>query len=131
MFLEDTELVPKKARTLDQLSAMKDKAVRFVRDVVGDPERAEEFEAMSPEEYAERKHIEIKNPPFKARFRSKGARNMPSKKPTTADLQDRIDDLETENEILSEKLDSILDIATEDDSDDDDDSDEDGDDAQD
>lgn len=49
-------------------------------------------------------------------------------KPTTADLKDRIDELETENEALNDKLDSIRDIAAEDDSDEDD---EDGDDAQD
>jgi hypothetical protein len=30
---------------------MQEKAVRFLQDVVGDPDRAEEFEAMSPEEY--------------------------------------------------------------------------------
>ena len=41
---------------------MQEKAVRFLRDVIGDPDRAEEFEAMSPEEYAEHKRIEIWNP---------------------------------------------------------------------
>jgi len=30
--------------------------------VGGDPDRAEEFEGMSPEEYAEHKYIEIRNP---------------------------------------------------------------------
>lgn len=32
-----------KFQTLDQIEQMKDKAVRFVRDVVGDPERADEL----------------------------------------------------------------------------------------
>jgi hypothetical protein len=42
---------------------MQEEAVRFLRDMVGDPDRAEEFEAMSPEAYAEHKRIEIENPP--------------------------------------------------------------------
>ena len=106
---------------------MKGKAARFVRDVQGQLDRAEEFEAMSPEDYAAHKHIQIKNPPSEARFRRRGARNMPRRNRTTADLQDRIDELETENEALNDKLDSIRDIAAEDDSDED----EDGDDKQD
>ena len=52
-------------------------------------------------------------------------RNTPRRKPSTADLQDRIDELETENEALNDKLDSIRDLAAEDDSEEDDDSDED------
>jgi hypothetical protein len=124
-----------KTKTLDELAAMKDKAVRFLQDVVGDPERADEFEAMSPEEYAEHKNIQIKNPSSKAKSYYTGVRRMAAKKnPSKADLEDRIDELETENEALNDKLDSILDIASEDSSDDDsddDDSDDDGDDDQD
>jgi len=41
---------------------MQAKAVRFLENVVGDPDRAAEFEAMSPEEYAEHKGIKISNP---------------------------------------------------------------------
>src|SRR5262245_8751720 len=33
----------------------------LLRDV-GDPDRADDFDAMSPEEYAEHKHVEMKNP---------------------------------------------------------------------
>ncbi len=39
--------------------------------------------------------------------------------PSITDLQDRIDELEIENEALSDKLDGIRDLAGEDDSDDD------------
>jgi hypothetical protein len=41
--------VPRKTRALDQIRAMQDKAVRFLRDVTGDPEQAEESAAISPE----------------------------------------------------------------------------------
>ncbi|MEO5923704.1 MAG: hypothetical protein ABIR70_07765, partial [Bryobacteraceae bacterium] len=60
-----------KTKTLDQVIAMRDKAVRFLRDVVGEPERADEFGAMTPEEYAEHKRLRIQNPPH-----GKGANYM-------------------------------------------------------
>ena len=47
--------------TADQVQAKKDKAVQFLRDVVGDDDRADEFEDMSLDEYAEDKGIEIVN----------------------------------------------------------------------
>src|SRR5580704_14090540 len=49
-------------KTLEQVEAMKAKASRFLEDVLGDDERAEEVESESPEEYAERKRITISNP---------------------------------------------------------------------
>lgn len=102
--------MPKKTRTLDQIRTLQEKAVRFLRDVVGDPEKADEFEALSPEEYAEHKRIEIKNP-----F-SVGAQHH-SRRITMATtrqkLEERIEELEAENENLQDKLDSILDIAQE------------------
>ncbi len=50
------------SKTFDQVEATKRKAVRFVRDVLGDPERADEIEDESVESYAERKNIHIENP---------------------------------------------------------------------
>ncbi len=72
-------LVARKTKTIDQIRAMQDKAVRFLRDVVGDPDKAEEFEAMSLEEYAEHKRVTIENP-FSSRLqtpqrRSRGRRS--------------------------------------------------------
>lgn len=49
-----------------------------------------------------------------------GRRGNPSQQPSRADLQNRIDELEAENETLNDKLDSIQDIASDDDDDDDD-----------
>ena len=100
---------------------MQEKAVRFLRDVIGDPDRAEEFEAMSPEEYAEHKRIEIWNP---ARTRSTQRRMQMARRPTYAELQDRVTELEEENQALNDKLDSISDIVGEEDEDEEDEDDE-------
>lgn len=51
-----------KDKTFDQAAAMQDKAVRFLRDVVGDDEKADEIEALSVEEYASRKGLALINP---------------------------------------------------------------------
>ena len=48
-----------KALTRHQLQARKEKAVRFIRDVLDDPDRADEIEDESLEEYAERRKIQI------------------------------------------------------------------------
>jgi uncharacterized protein YbjT (DUF2867 family) len=104
--------MPKKTRTLDQVMSMKEKAARFVRDVVGDPERAEEFEAMSPEEYAAGKHITIMQNPATGRTTILIEGETLMARPTRADLEDRIADLEDQNQALNDKLDSILDIAS-------------------
>jgi len=51
-----------KQKTLDQVERMQAKAVRFLRDVVGDEDKASEIEGLSPQEYAERKRVTISNP---------------------------------------------------------------------
>ena len=51
-----------KPLTREQVQARKDKAVRFVRDVLDDPERADEIEDESLEDYAERRKFQIVNP---------------------------------------------------------------------
>lgn len=50
------------ALTRKQLRSRKDKAVRFVQDVLDDPDRAEEIEDESLHRYAERCKIELQNP---------------------------------------------------------------------
>ncbi len=54
--------MPIKERTRKQVEAMQAKAVRFLRDVVGDDAKADDFEDMSVEDYARHKHITLKNP---------------------------------------------------------------------
>jgi hypothetical protein len=90
-----------KALTRQQLQSRKEKAVRFVRDVLGDPDRAQEIEDESLEDYAERRRIKLTNP--------KGVRRMTT--PTRKELLERIDELETENEELQSQLDEIADIV--------------------
>jgi len=45
--------------TRPQLEGRKEKAVRFTRDVLGDPNRADEIEAESLEDYAERRNVKL------------------------------------------------------------------------
>jgi len=124
----------KKSRTLDQVEKMQAKAVRFLRDVQGDEDKAEEFEAMSPEEYAERKHVSlIENPCFDGEQIQRRITTMPNQ-PTLAELKAKLADLEDENaslqeenDALNDKIDSILDIAVDEDEDDDEDDSEDDD----
>jgi len=106
-----------KSKTLDQVEAMRQKAVRFLENVVGDSDRAAEVDNMSPQEYAEQKKIKIVNPRRWPSTIPKG-NNATMPKPTYTDLLDRVAELETENEELTDKLDSILEIAGAEDSDD-------------
>jgi hypothetical protein len=99
-----------KALTRKQLESRKAQAVRFTRDVLGDPDRADEIEDESLEGYAERRHIQIVNP--------KGARKMPVQ--TRRELIERIKELEDENESLQDRLQEISDLASEEDGEEDD-----------
>lgn len=72
--------------TREQLRGRKEKAVRFVRDVLGDPERAAEIAAEPLEAYAARRRIELLNPP-----RERRAENMPE---TKAGLQTQLEEAE-------------------------------------
>jgi hypothetical protein len=96
-----------KQLTRDQVESRKEKAVRFVRDVVGDPGRADEIEDESLEDYAERRKFQITNPNLKRRTK------MPSNSRTKADLED-------ENQELRDQLDAINDILNAGDDDDED-----------
>lgn len=66
-----------------------------------DPERADEIEDESLEDYAERRRIKIQNP--------KGVKRMAIR--SRKDLLERIEELETENEDLQSRLDDIKDLV--------------------
>src|SRR5437870_12545514 len=105
-----------KQLTRDQLQSRKEKAVRIVRDVLADPNRAEAIADESLEDYAERRKIQITNP-------SKRKKAIMA---TKRELEGRIDELEQENQELQDQLDTIADIvAPEEESDEDDDRDDD------
>ena len=107
-----------KRKTFDQIQAMQAKAVRFLRDVVGDPDKADEFEALSPEEYAEHKGVEIvEGNPTAATITITRRPIMATKR----DLEERIAELEDENEELNDRLDQISDLTSSEEDEEDDD----------
>jgi predicted RNase H-like nuclease (RuvC/YqgF family) len=105
--------------TRDQLQGRKDKAVRFVHDVQGDPERAEEIAAESLEDYAARRKIQISNPEWRATMAKKTIEDYRAE---NADLKDQISELAEENENLQDQLDTIGDIVAGEEEEDEDDS---------
>ena len=109
-----------KVLTREQLESRKAKAIRFVRDVLDDPERADEIEDEGLEDYAARRKIQLINP--------RRSTAMSNADPRTKDeLLDEIDQLQQENQDLQDQLDAIADIVSpqeeEDEDQDDDDSD--------
>jgi hypothetical protein len=95
--------VARKTKTLDQVERMQAKAIRFLRDVVGDPDKADEIEDLSPEEYAERKGAEIVEENPRHSYGLGRRREVMTK----SQLEERIAELEEENEDLQSRLDSI------------------------
>jgi hypothetical protein len=77
----------KKDQTFKQVEATKAKAARFVRDALGDDDRADDIEDESPEDYADRKGITITNPGRRTIMANGNGNNGMTK----ADLQDCID----------------------------------------
>jgi hypothetical protein len=90
-----------KTLTRKQLESRKAKAVRFTRDVRDDPDRADEIENESLEEYAQERRIKLLNP----------NRGKPMATPTRRELLDRISELEEQNDDLQGKLDDIADLV--------------------
>jgi hypothetical protein len=96
--------------TRDQVQARKEKAVRFTRDVLGDPARATEIDEESLEDYAERRKIQIINP-------AKRRTEVMARGKTKADLEQEISNLQEENQELQDQLDAVADIVAPDDDD--------------
>lgn len=87
----------------EEVERRKAQAVRFTRDVLDDPDRAEEIEDEALEDYAARRHIKIVNP--------KGAKLMAVR--TRRELLDTIRELEEQNDELQGQLDEIKEIVGE------------------
>ena len=105
--------------TRAQLESRKAQAVRFTRDVLGDPARADEIEAESLEDYAERRKVKLIN--------SNRKRHAIMARPKTkAELEAEIADLQDENQDLQDQLDAVADIVAPCDEDSDDDDSDDG-----
>lgn len=117
--------------TREQAERKKQQAVE-VLERVGEPDRADDFDAMSVDEYADRRGFRLTNPKRQRRRKTRMANGT-----TKTDLQDQIDNAiealsdaytpESSREDLAAAVGSALDILngeTDDDSDDDDDIDE-------
>ena len=102
-----------KQLTHDQLQSRKEKAVRFVRDVLGDLDKAEEIAEENLEDYAQRRKIQLLNP-----FMRRNAIMATTK--SKAELEAEIADLKDENEELQDQLDAIADIVAPEDEEDED-----------
>ena len=74
--------------TLEQVQSRKDRAVRFVRDVLAEPDRASEIEDEDLESYAARRKLHVQNPKRKER-------NMASLRQQVDDLQEVLDQVES------------------------------------
>jgi hypothetical protein len=92
-----------KSLTREQLQSRKDKAVRFVRDVVGDPERTAEIDDEDLEDYAERRRISLTNLRRTADMAQDGRNGGNGR--TKQELLDEIDELQEENQDLQDQLD--------------------------
>jgi hypothetical protein len=88
--------------TYDQVAARKDKAERFVRDVLQDSDHADAIASEDVQSYADRKHLKITNPRRES--------TMANGSQTKQDLLDEISDLQDENDALQAQLDAIQDV---------------------
>ena len=107
-------------KTIDELARMRDQAVSFLRRVVGDEDKAAEFEAMSPAEHAAHKGIEVQENPRRHAAISMTRRKMAMASTTKSreelmaeirDLKAEVRELEEQNEELSDRLDQIQSLA--------------------
>jgi hypothetical protein len=99
-----------KTLTRERLQARKDQAVRFTRDVVGDPDRAAEIQDESLEDYAQRRGIQLSNP-WSRRTAMATRKTIADYRAELKDLRDQVSDLEEENESLQGQLDRVAEIV--------------------
>lgn len=109
--------------TRDQLETRKEKAVRFVENVLDDPSRADEIADESLESYAQRRQIQIVenpngdlmprvrliNPPHVSNPRRQIT--QPNPQSGRSELLARIRELQQENNQLQDTLDKVADLA--------------------
>ena len=93
-----------KVMTSGRAEIAKERAARFVRDVLGDEERAAAIEEESLQGWAERRNIRVENPfPGKRKGRFKPM-------PTKSELERRVEELEEELSVYEEREDQLLDV---------------------
>ena len=105
----------KKVLTRDEAQSKKDKAFRFVRDALDDPDHADAIADEDLDDWIERKGVTIINQGERSLKMANGNGDPRSK----AELLDTIDDLQQQVDDLEDVLSSIADLATPDEADDD------------
>jgi hypothetical protein len=116
-----------KTLTRDQIQGRKEKAERFVRDVLGGDERADEIADESLEDYADRRKIQLADNPRGGHMAAVRVYNPRQKKPVVqtvtngpsrvanaqaeAERLDQLNELQRENEALQDRLDKVADLA--------------------
>jgi hypothetical protein len=117
----------RKYMTREQAAASKEKAARFVEDVLNDPDHADTIRDEPLDDWIERKRIQTVKNPSRVIPQSNNRRGT---MPTKEQLQKRVSELEEENDDLQDQLDQVFDIVAspEDEDGDDDGEDEDEDD---
>ena len=80
--------------TRAQVVGRKAKAARFLRDVLDDPDRADEVERESVEDYAARRHFVISNPQLEE---------------VTLMPKEKLEDVLSDRDALLDKLESVRD----------------------
>ena len=126
--------------TYDQVEKRQQKAVRFLRDVVGDDDRADEVESESVQDYSDRKGLVIKNTARQDYPNRKRRMNVANGDMSKVELQDAVDQAvdilcaaytpEASREDLAGEVGDAIDVLSgENDGDDDQDDDIDDDDA--
>ncbi len=120
----------KKILTREQAQTSKDRAARFVSNVLHDPDKAQEIKDESLDDYVERKKITLTNPTRPRRgvcvlihdghYKRKVHMAKKSLAEQLEDLKAENADLKAENDDLQDQLDQVADIVAGDEEDDDD-----------
>jgi hypothetical protein len=93
--------------TRDEVERKQDKAVQFLRDVVGNDDLADEIDGLSVEEYAQRKKVRLLNPNLSRRENNMAT----SKREMTQriqELEDYVGELEDSLEAIGETVQGVL-----------------------
>ena len=94
-------MAKRKALTRDQVQAKKDQAERLVRNVLNDPDRADELSEEDLESYAERKKVTLLNP-NERRVTYRMPRNVSTEKALQEEIDDQQDTIDQAIEILED-----------------------------
>jgi hypothetical protein len=79
-------------KTLGQIETMLKRAEQFARNVLQDPQKADEFASMGANEYASRKGIQIRNPDTRGGLHERTSIEAMTK-PELESLLDEVEDL--------------------------------------